>query len=122
MTLLEQQGSINEYTLKNIKEFLTHEGLKKDRLAKKMGMSSANFYDYLNNKRQGVLDFSIKLAEILGYEDTFFMDENFKLMPFENSDRSFAFSAGNQFTEEGKEGFEHLLKICDLFEIYNLED
>lgn len=122
MNNLKNGLSTNEYTLKNINEFIESQGLKKSRLAKKMGMSLTNLYDYLGNRRNGVLEFSRQLAETLGYDGAFFINPNFKSPYSEDSVRALAFSAGEQLSSEAQEGFINLLKVCDLFEIYNLED
>lgn len=119
---ISKSDSLIDQTLKNIHMFIEAEGLRKSGLAKRLNMSSANFYDYLSNKRQGVLDFSRQLAEALGYKETFFIDPNFKLPFSEDSVRALAFSAGETLSPVAQEGFENLLKICDLIEIYNLED
>jgi transcriptional regulator with XRE-family HTH domain len=122
MIMTELKNTLIDQTLNNIHTFINSEGLKKSGLAKRMGMSQANFYEYLGNKRQGVLDFSRQLAESLGYNESFFIDPNFKLPYNEAAVRALAFSAGDSLSPIAQEGFENLLKICDLIEIYNLED
>jgi transcriptional regulator with XRE-family HTH domain len=113
--------SRSQKILENINLFIETEGLKRKRLAKKMGMSESNFSDYLNGKRTNILDFAGKLAEILGFEQTFFMNSNFKPQVPYDDDRVLVFSAGN-LSEEGKEGLNQLLRICELIETYNMEE
>lgn len=122
MTNPKYDSEIIIKTLENIQTFINAEGLKKSGLAKRLGMSTPNFYDYLSNKRQGVLDFASRLALSLGYDETFFINPNFKLPYNEGAIRALAFSAGENLSSVAQEGFENLLKICDLIEIYNLED
>lgn len=109
-------------TLENIYTFIEGEGLKRKRLAKKLGMSESNFSDYLNGKRSNVLDFSVRLAEVLGLEGTYFMNPNFEYVSREEEDlRAIAFSAGT-LSKDGEEGLDQLLRICELIETYNLEE
>lgn len=109
-------------TLENIHVFIDGEGLKRKRLAKKLGMSESNFSDYLNGKRSNILDFAGRLAEVLGLDGTYFMNPKFEYQSVESEDmRSIAFSAGI-LSKEGEEGLNQLLRICELIEIYNMEE
>ncbi|TMN21865.1 helix-turn-helix domain-containing protein [Lentibacillus cibarius] len=109
-------------TLKNMNEFIDGEGLKRKRLAKKLGMSESNFSDYLNGKRSNILDFSGSLAEVLGLEGTYFMNQNFNYKPDELENmRAIAFSTGT-LSKEGEEGLNQLLRVCEMIEIYNMEE
>ncbi|MFD3448977.1 hypothetical protein ACFDTO_30885 [Microbacteriaceae bacterium 4G12] len=109
--------------LSNMNQYIEAEGLKRKRLAKRMNMSESNFSDYLNGKRMnGIYDFAAKLADMLGHEQTFFMNDSFHHFTPELETRTFAFSAGDMLSEEGKEGLAELTKICDLLEIYDRGD
>lgn len=71
MTNFHEQLSLDRHvtqTLENINTFIDGEGLKRKRLEKRLGMSESNFSDYLNGKRSNILDFSVKLAEVLGLD------------------------------------------------------
>jgi len=117
----EHQPPIDQYTLENINKFIEQEGFKVARLAKRLDMSVQNVYAYLRNERKGILEFSKQLATVLGYDETYFMKENFTLPYNEEHVRQVAFSAGKNLSSEAQEGFKHLLKICDLYEVYSLE-
>ncbi|MCM3443136.1 helix-turn-helix transcriptional regulator [Metabacillus halosaccharovorans] len=109
-------------TLKNIHTFINGEGLKRKRLAKKLGMSESNFSDYLNAKRSNILDFAVRLAEALGLEETYFMNPNYNYQPVEFEDmKAIAFSAGT-LSKNGEEGLHQLLRVCELIETYNMEE
>lgn len=109
-------------TLENINVFIDGEGLKRKRLAKKLGMSESNFSDYLNGKRSNVFDFAGRLSEALGLEGTYFMNPKFEYQSVESADmRKYAFSAG-ALSKEGEEGLAQLFRICELIETYNVED
>lgn len=108
---------------RNINQYIEAEGLKRKRLAKCMNMSESNFSDYLNGKQMnGIYDFAAKLANTLGHEQTFFMNDSFHHLNQEPEERAFAFSDGNLLSERGKEGLAQLTKICDLLEIYDRGD
>ncbi|WP_106496151.1 helix-turn-helix transcriptional regulator [Lentibacillus sp. Marseille-P4043] len=125
MTGFHEQSSLDrhvEQTLNNINTFIDGEGLKRKRLARKLGMSESNFSDYLNRKRSNILDFAVRLAEVLGLEETYFMNPEFDYQPKEFADmRTTAFSAGT-LSKEGEEGLHQLLRICELIETYNMEE
>lgn len=125
MTDFHVQPSLDRHvmkTLENINTFIDGEGLKRKRLAKKLGMSESNFSDYLNGKRSNILDFAGRLAEILGFDAIYFIDHEFAYQPVESKDmRAIAFSAGT-LSQEGEEGLHQLLRICDLIETYNMEE
>lgn len=109
-------------TLENINTFIDGEGLKRKRLARKLGMSESNFSDYLNGKRTNILDFASRLAEVLGLEGTYFMNPKFEYQSVESEDmRAMAFSVGT-LSKEGAEGLNQLLRICELIETYNMEE
>ena len=85
-------------------------------------MSESNFSDYLNGKRSNILDFAVRLAEVLGLEGTYFMNPHFKYESNEAEDlRAIAFSKGT-LSAKGDEDLNHLLRICELIETYNVED
>lgn len=125
MTAFYDQSSLDHHvkqTLDNINAYIDGEGLKRKRLAKKLGMSESNFSDYLNGKRSNILDFSVRLAEVLDLEETFFMKTSFDYHSKKNDEiRVTAFSAGD-LSEKGEEGLHQLLRLCDLIETYNMED
>ncbi|WLR50664.1 XRE family transcriptional regulator [Bacillus tianshenii] len=109
-------------TLENIHTFIEGEGLKRKRLAKKLGMSESNFSDYMNKKRSNVLDFAVRLAEVLGLESTYFINPHFQYESNKEEDlRAIAFSAG-PLSKDGEEGLHQLLRVCELIETYNLEE
>ena len=109
-------------TLENINAFIDGEGLKRKRLAKKLGMSESNFSDYLNGKRTNILDFSSRLADVLGLESTYFMNPNFNYKSDElGNRRAIAFSGGG-LSKEGEIGLNQLLRACEMIEIYNMEE
>lgn len=118
------QGEMDKHgqqTLGNIILFIKSEGLKRKRLAKKLEMSESNFSEYLNGKRSGILDFASRLAEVLGYERTFFIREDFKTQVSSNETTKIAFSAGD-LSKEGKDGLNQLVRVCDLIETYGVGD
>lgn len=48
-----------QYIIQNMNQYIESEGLKRKRLAKRLGMSESNFSDYLNGKRMnGIYDFA----------------------------------------------------------------
>lgn len=112
---------INEQTLKNINDFITNEGLKRKRIAKKLEMSESNLSDYLNGKRANIHDFAIRLAKALKLDDMYFMTSSYQPSASDTQDHAIAFSAGT-LSPTGKEGLEQLLRICDLIETYDLGD
>ncbi|MGG2092105.1 helix-turn-helix transcriptional regulator [Bacillus sp. S13(2024)] len=115
--------NLESMILRNMNQYIETEGLKRKRLAKRMNMSESNFSDYLNGKRMnGIYDFAAKLADTLGHEQTFFMNDSFHHLNQEIEEGAFAFSAGNMLSERGKEGLAQLTKICDLLEIYDRGD
>ncbi|GGN60030.1 helix-turn-helix transcriptional regulator [Oceanobacillus indicireducens] len=124
MTNFHEQSSLDRHvkqTLENINTFIDGEGLKRKRLAKRLGMSESNFSDYLNGKRSNILDFSVKLAEVLGLEKNYFMNPRFDYQPVESDTRSTVFSSG-ALSKEGEEGLHQLLRVCEMIETYNMED
>lgn len=120
MITKKESRSTQEIVIENIKLYIKNEGLKKDRLAKKMGMTPQNFYEYLKKERKNTLDFASKLSEILGRDLKFFMDQNFQITSDVETLRATAFSSGETLSQEGQEGFEQLLRICNLIEIYGV--
>ncbi|EMA6343028.1 helix-turn-helix domain-containing protein [Bacillus cytotoxicus] len=109
-----------QYVIQNMNQYIESEGLKRRRLAKRLGMSESNFSDYLNGKRMnGIYDFAAHLAEALGHEHTFFMEEDFHYVAEEQEEHAFLFSAGEMLSESGEEGLHQLTKLCDLIEIYS---
>lgn len=109
--------------VQNINQYIDSEGLKRKRLAKRMGMSESNFSDYLNGKRMsGIYDFAAKLADNLGYETTFFMTDACQYMTKTEEEPTLMFSVGKQLSKEGEEGLLQLAKLCDLIEIYDRGD
>ncbi|MGE7219244.1 XRE family transcriptional regulator [Priestia koreensis] len=100
---------------------LEQEGFKVPRLAKRLDMSVQNVYAYLRNEQKGILEFSKLLATTLGYEEAYFMKENFTLPYNDEHVNQVAFSVGKNFSSDAQEGFKHLLKVCDLYEVYSLE-
>lgn len=112
-----------QQTLKNMNVFIKGEGLKRKRLAQKLGMSESNFSDYLQGKRANVLEFSAKLAEVLGLEGNYFADLNFVYQSDESKQeqRAIVFSKGD-LSADGEEGFHQLLRICELVETYDLKE
>ncbi|WP_144462834.1 helix-turn-helix domain-containing protein [Siminovitchia fortis] len=112
-----------QQTLKNINVFLRGEGLKRKRLAQKLGMSESNFSDYLHGKRTNVLEFSARLAEVLGLEGNYFADPDFAYQSAESKQEQQAmiFSKGT-LSPEGEEGLHQLLRICELVETYDVGD
>ncbi|MED3813407.1 helix-turn-helix transcriptional regulator [Priestia megaterium] len=121
MLKISTQNSIDQYTLDNINKYIQEEGFKIARLAKRLGMTTQNVYAYLRNERKGILEFSKQLALVLGHEETYFMNPDFKLPYNEEHVRQLAFSAGEKLSPEAQEGFNKLLKVCDLYEVYSLE-
>lgn len=125
MTGFHEQSSLGRHvhqTLDNINAYIDGEGLRRKRLAKKLGMSESNFSDYLNGKRSNILDFAVRLAEVLDLEENYFMNSAFDYHSRNNDEmRATAFSAGN-LSEKGEEGLYQLLRLCDLIETYNMED
>ncbi|WP_336883617.1 helix-turn-helix transcriptional regulator [Priestia koreensis] len=117
----EHQLSIDQYTLQNINKFIEQAGFKVPRLAKRLDMSVQNVYAYLRNERKGILGFSKQLATALGYEETYFMNKNFTIPYNDEHVSQVAFSAGKNLSSHAQEGFKHLLKICDMYEVYSLE-
>ncbi|WP_396124312.1 helix-turn-helix domain-containing protein [Bacillus pseudomycoides] len=100
--------------------YIEAEGLKRKRLAKRLGMSESNFSDYLNGKRtNGIYDFVANLADCLGHEHTFFMKEDSCNAVKNQEEHAFLFSAGEMLSDSGEEGLRQLTKLCDLIEIYN---
>lgn len=120
-----EQSSLDSHvkqTLDNINTFIDGEGLKRKRLAKKLGMSESNFSDYLNEKRSNILDFAVRLAEILGLEETYFMDFEFDYQPERSDDMSTTAFSSSTLSKEGEEGLHQLLRIYELIETYNTEE
>jgi transcriptional regulator with XRE-family HTH domain len=111
-----------QQTLKNINLFIRGEGLKRKRLAQKLGMSESNFSDYLQGKRKNVLEFSAKLAEVLGLEGNYFADPDFSYQSAESKQEQQAIvPLKKNVTPEGEEGLLPLLRICELIETYDRE-
>lgn len=125
MTDYQKHSSLDRHakqTLENINTFIEGEGLKRNRLAKRLGMSESNFSDYLNGKRSNILEFSVKIAEILGLEEIYFMSPEFSYQQIEfEEERAIAFSAGT-ISEDGEKGLHQLLRVCELIEIYQAGD
>ncbi|RWR11900.1 helix-turn-helix transcriptional regulator [Siminovitchia fortis] len=126
MTKKEPSYSFEDHvqqTLKNINVFLRGEGLKRKRLAQKLGMSESNFSDYLQGKRSNVLEFSARLEEVLGLEGNYFADPDFAYRSAESKQEQQAMiiSKGN-LSPEGEEGLHQLLRISELVETYDVED
>ncbi|EEL50696.1 helix-turn-helix domain-containing protein [Bacillus cereus] len=110
----------SQFVVQNMNQYIEAEGLKRKRLAKRLGMSESNFSDYLNGKRtSGIYDFAANLADCLGHEHTFFMKEDFHHIVTDQTDYAFLFSAGERLSDSGEEGLQQLTKLCDLIEIYN---
>lgn len=109
---------IHMQTLKNINDFLTEEGLKRKRIAKKLEMSESNLSDYLNGKRTNIHDFAIRLAKALKLDETYFINTNYEPLSSHAKEQSIAFSAGI-LSKEGTEGLEQIFRICDLIDTYN---
>ena len=108
-----------ERILQNINALIDQEGLRKERLAKKMGKQLSSFYATLSGKHpNAVYKFAIELAELLGYKPNHFLDEEFDLPSEPQQTNRFAFSVGS-VTEKAREGLEEIEKICDLIRIYD---
>lgn len=106
-----------ERILQNINATIEQEGLRKERLAKKMGKQPSSFYATLAGKHPtSVYKFAVELAQLLGYKATYFLDEEFVLPTDAQPQNRFAFSVGT-VSEKGREGLEQLEKICDLIRI-----
>jgi transcriptional regulator with XRE-family HTH domain len=108
--------------LERINLYLDSEGLRKERLAKRLGKSNSAFYANLSGKHlKTVFQFAVELAEVLGLPPTFFIEENFQYKKSQPTQiglsSGIAFSAG-ELSEEGKRGLEQIGKICDLVNIY----
>lgn len=113
--------STADQVLENIKRYIETEGLKRNRLAKRLGMSDSNFSEYLNGKRSNIMDFSTKLSHVLGLESTFFINKNFSSNLQPQDERVMAYSIGEDISLKGKEGITQLLRLCDLIDLYNME-
>jgi len=77
---------------------------------------------YLNGEKQNnsaILGFAKKLALALGYEETYFLTSNYRILV--NESYSSLPSAYMNLSPKGKENFKHILRICDLIDIYSLE-
>lgn len=124
--MTNEHQTLNQYhlhILRNINDFLEKEGLRKERLAKRMKKSPSTFYAHLKGKyEKSIYQFASDLATVLGYKPTFFIDENFQLPPRYETQmglgKNVCFSAGKELSKEGKKGLEQIGKICDLIEIY----
>jgi hypothetical protein len=110
--------TLQELVLKNINQFLDEEGYRKERVAQKMGKSTSAFYAHLQGKHpKTIFQFATELAILLGFKQTFFLDEDFKLpKTFEETDRV-AFSLGS-LSKCGEKGLAEISKLCDLIEVY----
>ncbi|WP_139492207.1 helix-turn-helix domain-containing protein [Brevibacillus dissolubilis] len=116
-------GDFASRVLDNINSFLEAEGYRKERLAKKMGKSPSTFYAHLKGQHpKSIVSFAVELAQVLGYKDTFFLDENFTPpilpTPSVGLHKPIHFSKGNKPSLDEEKGLEQLAKICDLIEIY----
>ncbi|CAM4322242.1 helix-turn-helix transcriptional regulator [Paenibacillus alkaliterrae] len=64
--------------LDRINLYLDSEGLRKERLAKRLGKSPSAFYANLSGKHlKTAYQFAVELAEVLGLPPTYFIEENF---------------------------------------------
>jgi|GEM_PF-3577636 len=107
--------------LERIRFYLDHEGLRKERLAKRMGKSVSAFYANLSGQNHKTIQFAAELADVLGLSPDYFIRAEFSYKPASLSSTGLAsavaFSAG-RLSEAGKEGLEQIQKICDLVRIY----
>ncbi|WP_019914103.1 helix-turn-helix domain-containing protein [Paenibacillus sp. HW567] len=107
--------------LNRINYYLDNEGLRKERLAKRMGKSTSALYANLSGKNQKTVQFAAELADVLGLSPTFFISDDFlykRVSALQTGlENKVAFSAG-KLSEEGRDGLEQIRKICDLVNIY----
>lgn len=112
----------NQLILDRINYYLENEGIRKERLAHRMGKSPSAFYAHLSGKHpKTTYQFAIELGTLLGLTPVFFIDQSFQYDPLKNNEtdleHSRVFSAG-KLTDQGKEGLKQIGKLCDLVEIY----
>ncbi|MNI00933.1 hypothetical protein D3C73_537510 [compost metagenome] len=111
----------NQVILDRINLYLDNEGLRKERLAKRLDKSPSAFYANLSGKNLKTVQFAVELAEVLGLSPTYFIEENFQYKNSQPTEiglmSSMAFSVG-ELSAEGKQGLEQIGKICDLVNIY----
>lgn len=113
----------NELILNRINQFISSEGFRKDYLAMRMKKSLSTFYSHLQGKHEkSTYQFAVELAEVLGLERSFFIEDDFNYQPRHiqmglNTDK-IAYSVG-ELSEKGRTGLNQIGKLCDLIRIYS---